>query len=92
MTYQVHIKPSELTIEVRPGETVLEAAIRQNVEFPYSCRSAICSTCRGRVISGKITYNDEEIYGIDEEEQQQGYALFCSAIPQSDLIIEVDLD
>ena len=49
----------------------------------------MCSTCR-RVISGKITYGDEEIYGLDEAEQQQGYALFCSAIPQSDLVIEID--
>jgi CDP-4-dehydro-6-deoxyglucose reductase, E3 len=80
-------------MDVNAGETVLAAALRQNIDFPYSCQSAVCSTCRGRIISGKITYGEEEIYGIDEEEQAQGHALFCSAIPESDLVIEVhDVD
>jgi CDP-4-dehydro-6-deoxyglucose reductase len=90
MTFTVLIKPSNYVLLVEEGETVLDAALRQNFDFPYSCRSATCATCMGRVLSGHITYGDVEPYALDETAQADGYALFCSAKPTSDLIIEVE--
>lgn len=90
MTYAVTLKPSGYTIFVEPGETVLEAALRQGYDFPYSCRSATCSTCMGKILSGSITYGHVEPYALDEQAIQEGFALFCSAHPETDLIIHVE--
>ncbi len=90
MTYAVLIKPSNYTVFVEPHETVLDAALRQGYDFPYSCRSATCATCMGKVLSGQFNYGDTEPYALDDEAEANGYALFCSVIPTSDLIIEVE--
>jgi CDP-4-dehydro-6-deoxyglucose reductase len=89
-TYAVLIKPSYYTLFVQEGETVLDAAIRQGYDFPYSCRSATCATCMGKVLEGQIDYGDVEPYALDETAQANGFALFCSAMPKSDLVIEIE--
>lgn len=90
MTYIVHIKPDGHTFFVNEGETVLSAALRQGYRFPYSCRSAICSACKGRLLEGKVSYQETMLFGLMDEERELGYALFCSAIPQSDLVVEIE--
>ncbi len=90
MSFAVKIKPSNYVIYVEQGESVLDAAIRQGYDFPYSCRSATCATCMGKVLKGTINYGDIEPYALDEADQEQGFALFCSAVPESDLIIEME--
>ncbi len=88
--HAVLIKPSHYTLFVNDDETVLDAALRQGYDFPYSCRSATCATCMGKVLSGQVDYGGIEPYALDEEAQANGYALFCSAYAKSDLIIEVE--
>ncbi len=90
MNYKVHIKPSGYTLTVKADETVLAAALRQNYQFPHNCRSGICGACKGRLLDGKVDYDNKSIYALTEQEREQGLALFCSAKPLSDLIIHVD--
>ncbi len=87
--YLVHDKVSGSTWRVNPGETVLEAALRAAYLFPHHCRNAVCGTCKGRILEGQVSYQDL-LLGISEAEREQGWALFCAAYPQSDLIIQVD--
>lgn len=89
MKYLVTIKPDNLTLFVEDGETVLDAALRQDLNFPYSCTSAICGTCQGQLLSGEIDYQGEEPYGLTEEDIAAGKVLFCSAVPLFDLVIKV---
>ena len=89
MSYQVNIQPSGHKIEVEPQELILDAALRQGVSFPYGCRSGVCATCLGKVLEGNISYPDDLPMGISEEDHQQGQALFCQAVAESDLVIEV---
>ena len=44
---QVRLEPSGRTFTVNPGETILEAAIRQGVGLPYGCRNGACGACKG---------------------------------------------
>jgi len=90
MSYVVHIKPGHHTLYVNKGETVLDAALRQEFIFPYSCQSAVCGTCGGRVLHGEVEYYDPEAVELTEDEKNEGVALFCSAIPKTDLVIYVE--
>jgi len=40
--------------EATPGETLLEAALRQGADVPYSCGSGSCGQCKARVTSGSV--------------------------------------
>lgn len=90
MTHYVKIKPRGYLLEVNDDETVLEAALRNGFDFPFSCGSATCGTCMGKVVQGTFTYGQVQPYALDEQQQSEGLALFCSVRPTSDMIIEVE--
>jgi CDP-4-dehydro-6-deoxyglucose reductase len=88
MSHQITIRPSGHVYGVRPGETVLEAALREGFPLPYGCRNGACGTCKGRLLAGRVDYGSHQESALSEEEKRAGYALFCCARPESDLVIE----
>jgi NAD(P)H-flavin reductase/ferredoxin len=36
----------------RPGEGLLDAALRNGLDLPHDCRAGICGTCRVRILAG----------------------------------------
>ncbi len=89
MSFTVHIQPSGHQFDVEPGESVLDAALRQGFAFPYGCRNGACGNCMGKLLAGEVEYGVQLPPGLSDADVAQGKALFCSAIPLSDLSIEV---
>ncbi|BAU47078.1 CDP-6-deoxy-delta-3,4-glucoseen reductase [Sulfurifustis variabilis] len=87
-TYRVRIEPSGHTFDVAGNETVLEAALRAGFTLPYSCRNGSCGTCKGKILEGEVDYGVYEAKALTQEERAAGKALFCQAVPRSDLVIE----
>lgn len=88
MAYRVHILETEEAFEVEEGESVLEAAERSAVKLPHECTFGGCGTCRIKLASGAVRY-DEFPMALTPEEAEQGYALACQARPLEDLCISV---
>lgn len=88
MSHQIIIQPSGHAFRVEPGETILEAALREGYSLPYGCRNGSCGICKGKIIQGTVHYGDYSEETLTEEEKQAGYALFCCASPLSDVVIE----
>lgn len=88
MSYKVTVKPSGHTFEVADNETILNAALEAGINLPYGCRDGACGACKGRVLEGQVTYAGQLPAALTENERFAGYALFCSAMPLSDLVIE----
>jgi CDP-4-dehydro-6-deoxyglucose reductase len=86
---QVRLEPSGRTFSVRPGETVLEAAIRQGVGLPYGCRNGACGACKGTLRSGSLEYGEHESRAISEQEKASGKALTCCTRPATDIVLEI---
>jgi CDP-4-dehydro-6-deoxyglucose reductase len=89
MTFQVTVQPSGRQFSCDDGETVLAAAIRAGVGLPYGCKNGACGSCKGNLLSGTITQGTHQEKALTAAEEEQGKALFCCAIPHSDLLIEV---
>lgn len=85
---KVIIQSSGHAFDVRPSQTVLEAAIEAGVNLPYGCRYGSCGSCKGRVISGTVMHDDYQGSAMSADELAAGYALFCCARPLEDLVIE----
>jgi len=66
-------------ISVKTGQTILEAALDNNISLPHSCQVGICSSCRAIVTDGKVKMSDQSV--LDEEEIEQGECLTCVAYP-----------
>jgi ferredoxin len=78
------------TFEVEPDEIVLDAAMRQGVAIPYSCRSGTCRTCLSKVLSGRIEHEAEyaDDLMIGPAEMAEGFRLMCSSLAYEDSEIE----
>lgn len=87
-SYSVRLKGSGTEFEVNSGETVLDAALRQGIVLPYSCRTGSCATCKGRIVSGEVDYGEYQEQALPPSERDQGYALLCQAQPLTDLEVE----
>ncbi len=88
MAYRVHILETETAFDVEAGETVLQAAERSAVKLPHECTFGGCGTCRIKLESGTVRYDDFPM-ALTPEEAEQGYALACQAHPTGDLCISV---
>jgi CDP-4-dehydro-6-deoxyglucose reductase len=88
MSYQVTIQPSGHKFEVAAGETILDAAINASFNLPYGCRNGTCGACKGRVLEGSVEHEAHQSSTLIQAEKDTGLALFCCAIPQSDVVIE----
>lgn len=89
MRHRVQIKPSEHQFYVESEETVLDAALRQGINLRYGCRNGACGACKGTLLQGEVHYNNEP-NALTDEDKEQNQQLFCQAIPDSELIIEVE--
>lgn len=78
-------------VAMAPRETLLQAALREGLAFPHSCRVGGCASCKCRLVSGKVRELTQSSYVLSDDELDQGYILACQAVPQTDVRIEVDL-
>lgn len=85
--FNVEFTPSGETFDVEPGETVLDAALRQGVQIRYGCRAGKCSTCKFQIEDGEIDYGDVSVYSLPDAERDQGWGLLCRARPLTNLLI-----
>jgi len=69
----------------RQGETILDAAISNNMDAPYSCKAGVCSTCRCKVIEGEVEMAVN--HALEDYEVRAGYVLSCQAYPLSDRVV-----
>ena len=75
---------SRNAFRVRPGETVIDAAIRSGLELPYSCRGGMCCTCRARLVAGTVDMRAN--YSLQDWELEAGFVLTCQSCPTSDAV------
>lgn len=78
----------EFKVVVPPNKAILETALDQGIDLPYSCQSGLCTACRGKALSGKVKLDEEE--GLSASERAEGYVLTCVGHPLTDdVVIEI---
>ena len=70
-------------------QTILDAALKQGIDAPYSCQGGICSSCMARVTQGTAEMTKNSI--LTDGEIAEGLILTCQAHPTSAEIF-VDFD
>jgi ring-1,2-phenylacetyl-CoA epoxidase subunit PaaE len=85
----VLVDGDEVTFEMSAKQTLLEAALKQGVDAPYSCQGGICSSCLARVTKGSALMKKNSI--LTDGEIAEGLVLTCQAHPTSSEIF-VDYD
>jgi len=79
----------ETTITGEKNKTILDSAIENDIDAPYSCRGGACATCIGKLKSGTVEL--EQNYILTDGEIEEGLIITCQAFPTSEEIY-VDTD
>ena len=69
----------------RNGDTILDAALANNLDAPYSCKAGVCSTCRCKVLEGEVEMAVN--HALEDYEVRAGYVLSCQASVLSDRVV-----
>ena len=72
-------------LEMNDDKTILDFALENDIDAPYSCQGGICSTCLAKLDKGSVKMDNNQI--LTDDEVQDGYILSCQARPTSDEII-----
>ena len=73
----------------RTRENLLEAALANGIELPYSCKGGVCSTCRCRLVEGEVDMDVN--FALEDYEVARGFVLACQSYPATDKVV-VDFD
>ena len=90
MPVKVTNRRNDSDFTANAGETILDAALRDNRIYPYGCRSGVCGACKSTLVAGKVDYGDYEEFTLSDAEIQAGKLLLCQAIPLEDVVIDVE--
>lgn len=89
MSVTVKLAPSGHQIQVEESESILDAALRQGVMLPYSCRGGSCGACEARVLCGAVDYPHGLPAALNPDQAAAGVALLCQAHTQMDMTVQV---
>lgn len=88
MSYQVTVAPKGYQFSANPDETLLDAALRQNITLPHGCRNGACGACKGKLLSGSVDHAATPESTLSAAEKDAGMILYCCAKATSDMSLE----
>ncbi len=69
--------------------SILDAAIEAGVDAPFSCKGAVCCTCRAKVLEGKVKMDAN--FALTDAEVEEGFILTCQSHPLTEKVV-IDYD
>jgi len=88
-TLKVNLDGEIHTCDIGSDETILEAALENDIDIPFSCQSGVCTACQAKVKSGTTQMDVSD--GLSDEDINDNYVLCCQAYATSDLL-EIEID
>lgn len=73
----------------RTRESLLDAALANGIELPYSCKGGVCSTCRCKLVEGEVDMDVN--FALEDYEVARGFVLACQSYAATDKVV-VDFD
>jgi toluene monooxygenase electron transfer component len=89
--HTIRIEGLESAFPQKGKDTILRAAQRAGLGFPYECNSGGCGACKFTPASGDIEVLWEDAPGLTARDRRKGAQLACQCRAKSDLEIKVRL-
>ena len=88
---EVKLVNSDVAFTCEEGDTVMRAAVRAGLGFPYECNVGSCGNCRFELVEGSVEHERVDSPAYSERDKQRNRWLGCQAKPHGDCQIKVRL-
>jgi len=78
---RVTIGGSSVSLTIPKQTSLLDAALKNELDVPYACKAGVCSTCRAKVSEGDVEMIAN--HSLEDYEVEAGYVLTCQCYPVS---------
>lgn len=78
---QVRLDGQDYAFTCGGSETLLEAATRAGVNFPFSCQAGMCASCMCQVQEGSVHMRHNDV--LDSKDLAKHWILSCQSVPTS---------
>lgn len=75
----ITVDDEDFTFSMDRSKVVLDVALENDIDVPYSCQGGICSSCMARITEGKAEMSKNQI--LTDDEIEEGFVLACQAHP-----------
>jgi toluene monooxygenase electron transfer component len=82
-------EPEHSVFEQLGQDSILRAALRAGIGFPYECNSGGCGSCKFELLAGEVENLWPQAPGLSERDQRKGKLLACQCVATTDLRIKV---
>lgn len=83
-TLTIELYGEKHVLVTEENETILDTALRNNIDAPYACMSGTCNSCQAKTIVGTVSMENAD--ALSEDEIAEGEILTCCAKPSSDVL------
>lgn len=73
---RIHFKNQWHDLQQGENQTILQAALQNNLPIPYSCGAGVCAACAVKCTGGEVTVVKNEV--LTNAELKQGWVLTCT--------------
>ena len=85
----LHHYDRSLLVQVKPRNTILEAALQDRIGINYSCKAGTCGLCVAKLTSGEIHMANN--FALPDEQIKQGFILLCQSHPlDNNVTVEIN--
>jgi ring-1,2-phenylacetyl-CoA epoxidase subunit PaaE len=63
----------------------LDAALKQGADLPYACKGGVCTTCKAKIVEGRVRM--EVNWGLEPDEVENGFILTCQSHPTTEKVL-----
>ncbi len=78
-----------LHVKGDPKESLLNAALKQQLAIPYGCKNGGCGMCKVKVEKGVYHLGLCSKKALCDNEIKQGYVLACRTFPKGDTMVSL---
>lgn len=82
---RIHFNEETYDLVVGENQSILQAALQNNIPLPYSCRVGDCSTCSALCKSGKVDMVKNNV--LTDADLAKGWILTCTGHPLTDDVV-----
>jgi toluene monooxygenase electron transfer component len=86
--YKISIEDGAV-FEVKDGDSIMQAALRSGIGFPYGCSSGSCCSCKYELIDGEVIDTKRGFSALSIRDRKKNRHLGCQSFPKGPSQIRV---